>query len=191
MLLLRFSMQALGSVPHMSSRQVFNSKCMLILNGWFALSKILRFPEHVLSDSFMIFHCLLNDDGLWESGFEPLIVNGHSCTIKQPLFSISEPMLSGIDLPIVVSSFLLSGGKVTVSLCIHLSVLFTVIIIILGIKHFFGVLTVESGNTKGELFSCSLSYLFRPFVTSLIASTQRFLHLRSVFALLYIVKFIS
>ena len=148
MFLLRFSMQALGSVPHMSSRQVFNSICMLILYGCFTLSKILRFSKHVLSYSFMIFHCLLHDDSLWESRLKPLIVNGHSCTIKQPLFSISEPMLSGIDLPIVVSSFLLSRGKVTMSLCIHLSDLFTLIVHILRIKNFFGILTVESGNTE-------------------------------------------
>jgi hypothetical protein len=82
MFLLRFSMQALGSVPHMSSSQIFNSECMLILDGRFALAKILGFSKHVLSDSLVIFHCLLNDNGLRESGLESFIVDGHSCTIE-------------------------------------------------------------------------------------------------------------
>jgi hypothetical protein len=148
LLLLRFSVQALGSVPHMSSTQIFNSECMIIMYGGFALSKILGFSKHVLSDCFVIFYCLLNDDCLWESGLKPLVVDGHSSPIEQPLFSIPEPMLSGVDLPIVVSGFLFSRSEVAVSLCIHLGVVFGVVVHVLGIEHFFGVLTVESGNTE-------------------------------------------
>ncbi len=121
---------------------------MLILNGWFALSKILRFPEHVLSNSFVILYCLLNDDSFWESRFESFIMNGHSCAVEQPLFSVSKSMLCGIDWPIVVSGFLLTWSEVSMSLCIHLGVFFTVVVVILGIEHFFCVLTVESGNTE-------------------------------------------
>lgn len=137
----------------------------------------------------MVLDGLLDDNCFRETRLKALVVDRHCCSVQQALFSISEPVLRGIQVPVIVSVLLLSGGEVAVGLSVHFgNICFLFLVSANGIEHLLCVLTANCGHSESELIRLGLT---RPFVTPLITQTQRLLHLGSVLPLLDIVKLIS
>ena len=168
--------------------------------GGLSLSEVFDGPEHVLCNGFLILNNFLNDDGLWESFFDSLGHDGLCSSVKQLLFTVAERMSldvtcsisnTGVCLPIVVTSSLLTWAEITVSFLVHFGG-FTFFFhrSTIGVKYILGRHADSRGNTVRVLLSC-LSNLLGPVVTSLIAHTKRFTDSRCILTLLSIIEFIS
>lgn len=136
----------------------------------------------------MILNGFLDDHRFGEVFLEPLIVEGHGCSVQDFLLSIAETVIAWVELPLVVPGLLLSWCVVTVSLFVHL-----VHLRVLAdegtahwINHFFGAFKATCGYTEGMGSLGS----HRPIVVPGVAFTEWFTLVRSVLVFLDIVEFV-
>ena len=119
-------------------------------------------------------------------------MDGHSSPIQNGLLTIAESVVRLADVlvssPVVVSLLLLSWGKVTMGLLVHLGYLLSLLLVSVDrIEHILSILARNRGNSELEL----LLNLPWPLVLSLITMAEGFLKLTGVFALLDVVELVS
>jgi hypothetical protein len=191
-------MYASCSIPHMIPNHILHPKHMVISNGWFPLPQILTLSQHILANSFLVFHSFLHNHSFWKSTRKPLIMYTHCSPIKYLFLSISESMTRVINIylfPIVVSVFLLSWTEIAMCFLVHLGYfLLFFLVSTYWIQNILGILRRDGGNTKCKLLNTAISilvYLIWPLVLPLITLSKWFFHHTSIFSFFYIIKFIS
>jgi len=119
----------------------------------------------------MILNGFFNDHSFWEVLLKPLIVQSHCCSVEDLLLAIAKAVLSWVEFPFVVPSFLLTWRVVTVSPLVHLMHLRIIAneSTSHGIYHFFSTFKATCGYTKGY---GSFGSLIWPLVASSVALTQ-------------------
>ena len=182
-------MNAFSSVPDITSDNIFYTVCVIFRVRGFSLTHILCFTQLVLSNRFLIFNSFFYYNCFGELSLKPLCMQRHSSSIQQFLFPISEPMLIGVNLPVIFSIFLLSWSKIPMSFIVHFSYLRVLFHCSShGIKHIFGTFTSNSGDSKW--ITWWIFYFLWPVIVSLIRMTQGFLQLASIFIFFYIIEFV-
>lgn len=118
------SMDASGGIPRVLTLHILNTMDEIRSSVRLALPKILTDAQHVVCDGLMILNCLFNNHCFWEVFLQPLVVQGHGSTVEYLLLAVAEAVLRWIELPFVVSRFLLARVVVAVRLLVHLVHLF-------------------------------------------------------------------
>ena len=182
-------MNALSSVPDITSNNISNTIGMSLIHRRLSLTHIFSFSQLVLRNRLLIFNSFLNNNCFRELPFKPFRMQRHCSPIKKSLFTISKPMLIWIYMPVIFSIFLFSWSKVSMSFIVHLSDLG---VLFHGsshwVKHIFGTFTSNSWHSEWVL-----SWIFHstwPVIVSLVRVTERLLRLWSILLLLDVIEFI-
>ena len=116
------------------------------------------------------------------------MLEGLSCAVQDFLFAVAEPVILWVNIPVVVPLLLLACREVAMRFDIEAFDFVGFLgCAVVWVEHLLGVLEAGSGHTKCNI---AIVRLLRPLILPLVALSKRLAHMRLIFALFDIVKFV-
>lgn len=192
---LGFTIDALGCVPVLYV--IFDTVGKIRAARHLALTKILHSAESVLLHALGVLNNFLNNNGFREAFLVSFSMHGFCGTVKKTLFTESKSVSFGlarnftVNIPIIITLALFTGSVISVSLNVHLLVLWAFLEgSSMRVKNSLGISTVLGGAAEGRVLTL-LFDLVRPFIGTVDRLAKGFTFVRSVVNFTDIVELIG
>ena len=120
-------MNTSGSIPWVITLNVLNTVNEIWSSVSLTLAQIPRNAKEIMSNSSLVFNCLLYNCCFWELVFISLSMECHGSSILDSLFTISKHMSIWVEFPLVISVFLFTWLIVSMGLLVHILNIFVLI----------------------------------------------------------------